>query len=106
MAQKKQAEKNEKALVLRSHDYKKLYVTNLIAGKTNYDFRVQVFNEKIRIEEEKRWAFVSDGLIIFTPQAAKKLSRDLQSYVSEFEKNNGAIDDVPRIDSDEEPFES
>lgn len=94
--------KKSRAVVLRSHEFKKLYITNFIHGVTKYDFRLQVFNERIKLEDENKLAFISDGLLILTPQAVKKLSSVLQSYVAQYEKEHGTIDSPDKIESNEE----
>lgn len=102
MAEKKTESKKINNVVLRSQDFKKLYITNFISGPTRYDFRVQTFNERVKLEDGKKTAFISDGLLIFTPQAAKKLSSAIQSYISQYEKEHGTIENPEKIESDEE----
>lgn len=102
MVEKKTESKKINNVVLRSHDFKKLYITNFISGPTRYDFRVQTFNERVKLEDGKKTAFISDGLLIFTPQAAKKLSSVIQSYISQYEKEHGTIENPEKIESDEE----
>ena len=66
-----------------------IYATNVIISQTEFDFRIELFNEKFQVEDG--WAYHSDGLIILTPEAAKKLLIDLQKNISSFEKEKGEI---------------
>jgi ADP-glucose pyrophosphorylase len=69
--------------------FKKIYATNLNVTKTDSDFRIELFNEKF--ETEDRVMFHSDGLVILTNQAAKKLLENLSERIEEYEKENGEI---------------
>ena len=67
MTDTKKPQKKIKTSVLRSHNFQKLYGTNLVGGGTQYDFRFELFNEKIKIDAKKGWSYISDALIILTP---------------------------------------
>ena len=97
MTDTKKPQKKIQASVLRTHNFQKLYVTNLVGGGTQYDFRFELFNEKIKIDAKKGWSYISDALIILTPQAAKKLCSLLDKYVKEFEKDHGTLEDPDPI---------
>lgn len=87
--------KQEKIVTIaRTPIFKKIYATNINVTKTDSDFRIELFNEKF--ETEDRVIFHSDGLIILTNQAAKKLLGNLSEKIEEYENENGEIivDDV------------
>lgn len=102
MTDTKKPQKKIQTSVLRTHNFQKLYVTNLVGGGTQYDFRFELFNEKIKIDAKKGWSFISDALIILTPQASKKLLSLLDKYVKEFEKDHGTLEDPDPIQKKEE----
>lgn len=102
MTDSKNPQKKIQTSVLRSHNFQKLYGTNLVGGGTQYDFRFELFNEKIKIDANKGWSYISDALIILTPQAAKKLFTILDKYVKEFEKDHGTIEDPGLIQKNED----
>ncbi len=102
MADSKNSQKKIQTSVLRAHNFQKLYGTNLVGGGTQYDFRFELFNEKIKIDANKGWSYISDALIILTPQAAKKLFTILDKYVKEFEKDHGTIGDPDPIQKNED----
>lgn len=105
MVKSQSPQKKKIPSVLRSHNFPKLYGTNLIGGGTEYDFRFELFNEKIKIGANNHWSYVSDALIILTPQAAKKLHSLLNKYVEHYEKDHGTIDDPDPIKIDEDKSE-
>jgi hypothetical protein len=96
------SQKKKQTSVLRAHNFQKLYGTNLVGGGTQYDFRFELFNEKIKIDANKSWSYISDALIILTPQAAKKLFTILDKYVKEFEKDHGTIKDPDPIQKNDD----
>jgi hypothetical protein len=77
--------------IIRVPNFTKYYVTNIAGGLTTQDFRYEIMNEKIYDEEEDKWAFVSDALLIFSPVAAKRLLIKLISDIELYEKENGEI---------------
>ena len=84
------AEKQEKEVsIARTPIFKKIYATNIFVTKTDSDFRIELFNEKF--ETEDRIQFHSDGLLILTNQAAKKLLVTLSEKIEEYENKNGEI---------------
>ena len=101
MADSKTQTKRNRTSILRSHTFQKLYCTNLIGGGTKYDFRFELFNEKIKSDTDKEWLYVSDALVILTPQAAKKLYSTLNKYVKEYEKDHGTIEDPDPLEKNE-----
>jgi ADP-glucose pyrophosphorylase len=84
----------KKVTISRTPLFQKIYATNISVMKTDSDFRIELFNEKF--ETEDRVIFHSDGLIILTDQAAKKLLINLSEKIEEYENKNGEI----RIDGD------
>lgn len=89
--------KGEKAIV-RADSFQKFYVTNLIAFETKYDFRIELMNERLKFED--RWEYVSDAMVILTPQAAKKLRDILSNYVKKHEDKEGPIEKPDMISRD------
>lgn len=102
MVSSKSPQKRKQTSILRSHNFQKFYGTNLVGGGTKYDFRFELFNEKIKIQPNKDWSYISDALIILTPQAAKKLYSKLDKYIKKFEKDHGTLEDPDPIEKSEE----
>jgi wobble nucleotide-excising tRNase len=75
--------------VFRSTLFNKIYATNVNITSTDVDFRVELFNEKFKIETG--WVYQSDGLLILTKTAAKKLLITLDEKIKSYEKENGEI---------------
>lgn len=94
----KKNQKQKKASVQREINYSKHYATNLIAGGTKYDFRFELFSEKLKVVDSNEWTYISDALVILTPQAAKKLHSYLEKYLKSYEKEHGKIEDPDLID--------
>ena len=83
-------ENDEKNIsIVRTPIFNKIYATNLSVTKTDSDFRVELFNEKFETEDKP--IYHSDGLVILTDQAAKKLLLFLTEVISEHEEENGEI---------------
>lgn len=83
-------ENDEKNIsIVRTPIFNKIYTTNLLVTKTDSDFRVELFNEKFETEDKS--IYHSDGLVIMTAQAAKKLLLSLTELISEYEEENGEI---------------
>jgi len=84
--------------VQRTIPFNKIYATNLIGYWTEYDFRMELFNEKINTvakEGKEEWTFISEGLVIMTPLAAKKLNKLLTGKIKEYESEKGEITETP-----------
>ncbi len=79
----------ERISVFRSSLFSKTYATNVTVTLTDIDFRLELFNEKFKIEDG--WAYHSDGLVILTREAAKKLLIALDEKIKSYEKENGEI---------------
>lgn len=75
--------------VFRSTLFNKIYATNVNITSTDVDFRVELFNEKFK--SETGWVYQSDGLLILTKTAAKKLLITLDEKIKSYEKENGEI---------------
>jgi len=75
--------------VVRTPIFHKTYATNLSVSKTDSDFRIELFNEKFETEEES--VYHSDGVVILTHQAAKKLLFKLTDIINDYEEENGEI---------------
>ncbi|VVB88571.1 Uncharacterised protein [uncultured archaeon] len=80
--------------VFRSSLFSKIYATNVIITSTDVDFRLELFNEKFKIDDV--WAYHSDGLVILTRVAAKKLLITLDEKIKSYENENGEI----KVDDD------
>ena len=84
--------------VQRTISFNKIYATNLIGYWTEFDFRIELFNEKINAatkEGKEEWTFISEGLVIMTPLAAKKLNKLLTEKIKEYESEKGEITETP-----------
>src|SRR3990172_8532280 len=79
----------KKVSIFRSSLFNKTYATNVMVTSTDVDFRLELFNEKFKIDDG--WAYHSDGLLILTREAAKKLLVALEKKIKSFEKENGEI---------------
>ncbi|MHB1440724.1 MAG: DUF3467 domain-containing protein [Cuniculiplasma sp.] len=101
MVKTQNSEKKKQHSLVRSHNFQKLYGTNLAGGGTEYDFRFELFNEKIKLGSSKEWSYISDALIILTPRAAKKLHSILGAYIKSYEKDHGSLSDPDPIEVDE-----
>lgn len=84
-----ESKEKEKISVYRTPLFTKLYATNLRVFRTDVDFRIELFNEKFESEEET--VFYSDGIVMLTPEAAKKLMIELTRAVEKYELENGEI---------------
>ena len=89
----------EKKTVVRVPNFFKHYVTNIAGGVTTQDFRYELMNEKIYDEEENKWTYVADSLLILSPVAAKRLLIKLTDDMNVHEREHGEI----ITDFDEEP---
>ena len=76
--------------VFRTSLFTKIYATNVQLSKTDVDFRIELFNEKFQVEDN--WAFHSDGLVILTREAAKKLLLNLDKELKAYERKYGEIE--------------
>lgn len=84
--------------ILRVPNFRKYYATNVYVYSTDIDFRVEVLNEKFPAEEReesKTDEYVSDALLILTPEAAKKLRDKLDEQIKSFEEKMGKIEVSP-----------
>ncbi len=77
--------------VMRAPNHKKFYVTNVVGGLTDQDFRFELMNEKIQKEKGKGWQYISDSMIILTPIGAKRLFLALKENIDIFENEFGKI---------------
>jgi len=79
--------------VQRPVTFHKIYATNVSGEWTEYDFRIELFNEKMKEEEkeddDEEWTYISEGMIILTPNVVKKLKNILDEAVKEYEENKG-----------------
>ena len=82
-------EEEEIKHVQRPVTFHKIYATNVSGEWTEYDYRIELFNEKMKVEESEEWSYISEGMIILTPNAVKKLKNILDEAVKEYEENKG-----------------
>lgn len=75
--------------IYRTPLFTKIYTTNIKVFQTDVDIRIELLNEKRETKEET--VFYSDGLVILTPEAAKKLSLELNEMIQKYETENGEI---------------
>ncbi len=78
---------------MRAPLFFKQYVTNVIGGVTDHDFRLEVLNEKF--QDGKSWVYVSDGVLILSPIGAKRMFVKLKEMIDAYEKEKGPIDIGP-----------
>jgi len=67
--------------VRRPVTFRKIYATNVSGEWTEHDFRIDLFNEKLKGEEGEDWAYVSEAMIILAPAAVKKLKNILDKAI-------------------------
>lgn len=89
------AEKEINADVMRALSHKKYYVTNVVGGVTDQDFRFELLNEKISTHKTN-WRYISDAMIILTPIGAKNLLELLQKNIDIWENEKGKIQTTAR----------
>jgi hypothetical protein len=82
-------EKTKTNRIYRTILFSKIYTTNMRVFQTDADIRIELFNEKRETEDEV--IYYSDGLVILTPEAAKKLSTELKGMIEKYESENGEI---------------
>lgn len=84
--------------VRRPVSFHKIYATNVIGEWTEYDFRIELFNEKMKSKredeedeegEKEDWFYISEAMVIFSPAAVRKLKKVIDEAVKEYEKNKG-----------------
>lgn len=81
--------------VRRPVSFHKIYATNVIGEWTEYDFRIELFNEKMKTEgeekeekeEKEEWVYISEAMVILTPNAVRKLKKVIDEAVKEYEEN-------------------
>jgi len=83
------SEVTKKNRIYRTPLFTKLYSTNLKVFQTDVDVRIEIFNEKSETKDET--VFFSDGLVILTLEAAKKLSVELNELLEKHEAAKGEI---------------
>jgi len=71
--------------------FRKTYATNVLVGMSEYDFRIEFFNERMRAEKAKKWIYFSEGMAILTPLAAKRLRDALSEKIDQYEGKCGKI---------------
>ena len=79
----------DKFTVARTPLFSKKYATNVLVAHTDSDFRIELFNEKFKVED--KWVYHSAGSVILTFEAAKKLLMDLNECIQNYEEKNGEI---------------
>lgn len=91
MPKQSQKRKKEGTYFIRNPRFAKLYATNVNVYSTQYDFRIETMNERMRFEDHTH--LVVDGVLILTPQSAKKLHDKLGKLINEYEKEHQNIED-------------
>jgi len=67
--------------VQRPVTFHKIYATSVSGEWTEYDFRIELFNEKLKGKEDEHWTYVSEAMIILAPPAVKILKNILDKAV-------------------------
>ncbi len=81
----------------RGENFSKLYATRFNIQFTEYDFRIDVLNERrihqpgTKHEIAEVHEFISESQLIVQPAAAKMLVRELSAAVQQFEETLGEI---------------
>ena len=81
----------------RGENFTKLYATRFNIQLTEYDFRIDVLNERrihqpgVKHQIAEVHEFISESQIIIQPIAAKMLIRELSAAVEQFEGQFGGI---------------
>ncbi len=89
---KKKTTTKKEAVVLRSPRHRKFYVTNVIGGLTDQDFRFELLNEKVQdTRANSDWNYIADAMIILSPVGAKRLFQKLKKYIEIYENEKGII---------------
>jgi len=80
--------------VTRSPSFVKLYATKVIGGRTKDDIRFEILNEKLKIAEEnqERWVYVSDALVMLTENAARELLKILKEALEDNDAEGYRVD--------------
>ena len=96
-AKKKTAKKSVKtkkmdSKVLRGPRHIKYYVTNVVGGLTDQDFRFELLNEKVKDDTKSEWNYIADAMIILSPIGAKRLVTQLTKYIEIYESEKGVIE--------------
>jgi len=86
--------KEEIENVERPVHFQKIYATNFVGTWTEYDYRLELFNEKVKMEFEKKgeegagegWVYLSEGMIILPPEAVEKLKKVLEKACEEYKE--------------------
>ena len=85
--------------IRRPVTFHKLYATNVTGEWTEYDFRLEFFNEKMKIEEdeeeeskkeekEEAWVYFSEAMVILAPKAVQKLKNVIDKAVKEYDEGS------------------
>jgi len=90
--------------IKRPVTFHKIYATNVTGDWTDYDFRLEFFNEKMKIkedvelvdeeenEEEEQWFYFSEAMVILAPKAVRRLKNVIDKAVKEY-------DDGPNVEN-------
>ena len=74
---------DEPKIVQRPVTFRKIYATNVSGEWTEHDFRIELFNEKLKGGDDEDWTYVSEAMIILAPAALKKLKNILDEAVKQ-----------------------
>ena len=75
-----------------------------MTGATEYDFRIELMNEKIKFKD--KWLYLVDSVVILTPNASKKLYEELKVYISKYEKDHEKLNLPGEVDVEDEFHQS
>lgn len=88
MAENEEKEEIEK--VERPVKFQKIYATNFAGAWREYDYRLELFNEKMQFAEEEEgkeeWVYLSEGMIIIPPKAVENLKKILEKACEEYKE--------------------
>jgi len=78
--------------ISRSNTFQKYYATNFLTNYSEFDFRIQITNEKFSHGgPQPITELISEAMVISTPVAAKVLHKKLAEVINKYEDQFGEI---------------
>ena len=85
--------------IVRGENFYKIYATRFEIMETQYDFRIDVLNERRTLpqtlEHPEIIEFISESQLIMPPLIAKRLHRSLSEVLARYEAHHGVLDSGP-----------
>jgi hypothetical protein len=86
--------KDDRIPIVRAEGFCKTYATRVLAMSTEYDIRLTLTNERVKVDGGPDF-YVAEGMVILTPIAAKELHSQLGRLVREWERDHGSVEGRP-----------